>query len=42
MQIKFLTPKKLKQALLELAKERNVSLSALLRLISTEYVKRSK
>jgi len=40
--IKFLSPRKLKLALLELAKERNVSLSALLRLISSEYVKRSE
>lgn len=40
--IKFLTPQKLKHALLELANERNITLSALLRLIASEYVKRLK
>jgi molybdopterin-guanine dinucleotide biosynthesis protein A len=39
--IKFLLPIKLKRALEELAAERNITLSALLRLISSEYVKRS-
>ncbi len=38
--IKFLTPQKLKRALQELANERNITLSALLRLISSEYVRR--
>ena len=41
MLIKFLSPIKLKRALEELAAERNITLSALLRLISSEYVKRS-
>ncbi len=40
--IKFITPVELKQALRELANERNITLAALLRLIATEYVKRNK
>lgn len=40
--IKFLSPNKLKRALQELAKERNVTLSSLLRLILSEYVKRNQ
>ncbi len=39
--IKFLVPRRLKSALLELATERNITLSALLRLITSEYVKRT-
>jgi hypothetical protein len=39
--IKFLAPARLKQALLKLANERNLQLSAMLRLITSEYVKRS-
>jgi len=39
--IKFLLPIKLNRSLEELAAERNITLSALLRLISSEYVKRS-
>ena len=40
--IKFVAPKKLKRTLRELANERNISLSALLRLIVSEYAKRNK
>ena len=39
--IKFVAPKELKCALQELANERNISLSALLRLIVSEYAKRN-
>ena len=39
--IKFVAPRNLKRALQELANERNITLSALLRLISSEYVKRN-
>jgi len=39
--IKFLVPRKLKRALLELAAERNITISALMRLITSEYVKRT-
>ncbi len=39
--IKFLVPERLKQALQDRAAERNIALSALLRLISSEYVKRT-
>ena len=42
MLIKFVVPDKLKRVLQELAEERNITLSALLRLISSEYVKRTK
>ena len=38
--IKFLVPKPLKDSLLIIAIERNISLSALLRIITTEYAKR--
>jgi hypothetical protein len=40
--IKFFMPKKLKSALQLQAAERNISLSALLRLISTDYIKHKK
>jgi len=40
--IKFVAPLDLKQSLLELAKERNVALSSMLRLIASEYVRRNK
>jgi len=40
--IKFLVPKRLKQALQERAVERNITVSALLRLIASEYVKRTQ
>jgi hypothetical protein len=40
--IRFGAPEKLRSALQELANERNITLSALLRLITTEYVKRSQ
>ncbi len=39
--IKFLAPQRLKRALEELAIERNITLSALLRLITSEYVRRT-
>lgn len=40
--IKFVAPAELKHALQELANERNITLSALLRLITSEYVKRNR
>jgi hypothetical protein len=40
--IKFVAPVELKISLLELAKERNIALSSLLRLIASEYVKRNR
>jgi hypothetical protein len=40
--IKFLAPSDLKDSLLELAKERNITISSLLRLIASDYVKRNK
>ena len=40
--IKFVAPEELKCALQELANERNITLSALLRLVTSEYVKRTK
>ena len=40
--IKFVAPADLKQALQALANERNITLSALLRLISSEYLKRQQ
>jgi predicted transcriptional regulator len=40
--IKFQAPTELKEALQQLADERNIALSALLRLIASEYVKRHK
>jgi hypothetical protein len=39
--IKFVAPGALKRALQALANERNITLSALLRLITSEYVKRN-
>lgn len=39
--IKFVAPTELKQDLQDLANERNITLSALLRLITSEYVKRN-
>jgi hypothetical protein len=39
--IKFSVPWDLKLSLQELAMERNISLSALLRLITSEYIKRN-
>lgn len=38
--IKFRAPPELKRAVQELANERNIALSAFLRLITTEYIKR--
>jgi hypothetical protein len=40
--IKFFAPKNLKINLQELANDRNITLSSLLRLISSEYVKRNR
>ncbi len=40
--IKFVAPEDLKQALQQLANERNITLSSLLRLIASEYVKRNR
>ena len=40
--LKFVVPEELKGALQLLAAERNITLSALLRLISSEYVKRQQ
>jgi hypothetical protein len=40
--IKFVAPVKLKRTLQELASERNITISALLRLITTEYAKRNQ
>ena len=40
--VKFVAPRKLKCTLQELANERNIALSALLRLIASEYVKRTR
>ena len=40
--IKFVAPDGLKRSLRALANERNISLSALLRLIASEYVKRHR
>jgi hypothetical protein len=40
--IKFLAPRRLKHNLEELAVERNVALSALLRLVLSEYVRRTR
>ncbi len=42
VRIKFVTPKDLKSALQALANERNITLSALLRLIASEYVRRNQ
>ena len=40
--IKFNAPEELKQTLQNLANERNITLSSLLRLITSEYAKRNK
>jgi hypothetical protein len=40
--IKFLAPPNLKRALEDLARERNIALSALLRLVTSEYVRRTQ
>jgi hypothetical protein len=40
--IKFVAPMELKTSLLQLAKERNIALSSLLRLIASESVKRNR
>jgi len=40
--IKFVAPIDLKQAVQQLANERNITLSSLLRLIASEYVKRNR
>lgn len=42
VRIKFVAPQALKLALQELANERNITLSALLRLVTSEYVKRNQ
>ena len=42
VRIRFWAPEELKDALQELANDRNISLSALLRLIATAYVKRQE
>lgn len=39
--IKFVAPDELKDSLQKLANERNITLSSLLRLIASEYVKRN-
>jgi hypothetical protein len=39
--IKFLAPRKLKSELENLAVERNIALSALLRLVTTDYIRRN-
>jgi hypothetical protein len=40
--IKFVAPNDLKQELQQLANERNITVSSLLRLIATDYVKRNR
>ena len=42
VRIKFVAPAQLKEALQALANERNITLSALLRLVTSEYVKRNQ
>ena len=42
VRIKFVAPAELKEALQALANERNITLSALLRLVTSEYVKRNQ
>ncbi len=39
--IKFKVPRKLKRDLITLARDRSIGLSALMRLMSTEYLKRN-
>ena len=41
VRIKFVAPAELKDSLQALANERNITLSALLRLVTSEYVKRN-
>lgn len=40
--VKFLVSRDLKRALQALANERNITLSALMRLMATEYIKRNQ
>ena len=40
--IKFVAPEELKESLQKLANERNITLSALLRLVVSEYVRRKQ
>ena len=40
--VKFLAPEGLKHTLEQLAAERNIALSALLRLVTSEYVRRTR
>ena len=40
--IKFVAPVDLKESLQQLANERHIALSSLLRLIASEYIKRNK
>lgn len=40
--IKFVAPESLKDALQELANERNITLSALLRLLASDYVRHNQ
>ena len=40
--VKFMVPRELKDAIQEMADERHIALSALLRLITVEYIKRHK
>jgi hypothetical protein len=42
VRIKFVAPAELKETLQALANERNITLSALLRLVTSEYVKRNQ
>ena len=42
VRIKFVAPDDLKRELQTLANERNITLSALLRLVTSEYVKRNR
>ena len=42
VRIKFVAPDDLKRQLQALANERNITLSALLRLVTSEYVKRNR
>ena len=42
VRIKFVAPEDLKHELQGLANERNITLSALLRLVTSEYVKRNR
>jgi hypothetical protein len=42
VRIKFVAPDELKSSLQQLANDRNITLSALLRLITTDYIKRKQ